>query len=54
MTINVISGYAALRISNNNKWIGYIAGNIRCNKPRRTASKALEDAKEFYNNFYCS
>ena len=51
MGINVISGYASLKI--NNKWVGVIAGNIHCTKSRKTANKALNDAKELYNNFYC-
>ena len=51
MEFNVISGYASLNI--NGRWVGVIAGNIYCNKSRNTADKALDDAKELYNNFYC-
>lgn len=51
MCINVISGYASINI--NGRWIGVIAGNIYCNKLRKTANKALNDAKELYDNFYC-
>ena len=51
MGLNVISGYASLNI--NGRWVGVIAGNIYCNKSRNTADKALDDAKELYNNFYC-
>tara|TARA_B110000914_G_C15120564_1_gene290391 strand:+ start:330 stop:533 length:204 start_codon:yes stop_codon:yes gene_type:complete len=49
MGINVISGYASLSI--NGRWVGVIAGNIYCNKSRKTEDKALNDAKELYNKF---
>lgn len=49
--MNIVEGYAAINCSDSfvTKWVGVIAGNIWCEKHRKTPDEALKDAKLMFD-----